>query len=309
MNVDNAPAQLLNSDYVGRDPGDGGALVIDRQFLVFGLDTAGAETRTVADPTKAGLRFTLGCRVYVGNCVVTFESAYDESAHTDITFTAAGQYAGFVSVEVDEDVYAWRIVENNGATGPVTTNVGTGTLNRAYLVQDDLQPYPILPESWYIWDSATHDPLGATALSADDLIYTLAAFGTGNPVITGTDPGGGTPTQLAQTRYVLPPEYVAGQTLQIAIVGFTGTTLADSFSKVDLNVYRLAAPTVDICATAEQSINSLTPVTVTFDLTPTDCVPGDVLNIKLTYAGSDAGNLGTMVPTISKVTLLADIKG
>lgn len=185
----------------------------------------------------------------------------------------------------------------------------TGDVPRAQLTQDDLQPYPILNESWYLFDSTIHAPLGATALSADDLIYTLGTLGTSEPKLTATDFGGTSATQKARIRLALPPEYVAGQTITLRVNGLTGTTLADTSSTVDFNVYRAAAPTVDICATAAQSINSLTAVDVNFTITPTDCVPGDVLDILLTYAGVDAGNLGVIAPAINSVTLLLDIKG
>lgn len=185
----------------------------------------------------------------------------------------------------------------------------TGTVARANLVEDALQPYPIPNEAWYLFDSTIHAPLGATALSADDLIYTLGTLGTSHPKITGTDFGGTNATQKARVRVTLPPEYVAGQAITLRAAAFTGTTVADTSSTIDFNVYRQAAPSVDICATAAQSINALTVANKDFTITPTNCVPGDVLDILMTYAGVDAGNLGVIVPTIDGVTLLLDIKG
>lgn len=185
----------------------------------------------------------------------------------------------------------------------------TGTVARSNLVQDDLQPYPIANEAWYLWDSTIHAPLGATALSADDLIYTLGTLATSEPVLTGTDFGGSNATQKARIRVVIPAEYVAGQAITLRASAFTGTTVADTSSTIDFNVYRAAAPTVDICATAAQSINALTAANKDFTLTPTNCVPGDVLDILMTYAGVDGGNLGVIVPTINSVVLLYSIKG
>lgn len=185
----------------------------------------------------------------------------------------------------------------------------TGTVARSNLVQDDLSPYPIPNESWTLFDSTIHAPLGATALSADDLIYTLGTIGTTAPVITGTDFGGSSATQKARVRVKIPAEYVAGETITLRANAATLTTVADASSTIDFQVYRQAAPTVDICATAAQSINSLTLADKDFTLTPTNCVPGDVLDILMVYAGVDAGNLGVILPTISGVKLLFDIKG
>jgi hypothetical protein len=184
-----------------------------------------------------------------------------------------------------------------------------GSMARSSLVQQDLQPYPIPNEAWYLFDSTIHAPLGATALSADDLIYTLGTLGTTAPTITGTDFGGSSATQKARVRVTLPVEYVAGETITLRASAGTLTTVADTSSTIDFNVYRQAAPTVDICATAAQSINALAVANKDFTLTPTNCVPGDVLDILMTYAGVDAGNLGVILPTIAGVTLLLDIKG
>ena len=110
------------------------------------------------------------------------------------------------------------------------------------LTQDDLAAYPIVNEAWYLFDSTIHAPLGATALSADDLIYTLGSIGTTEPVITATDFGGTSATQKARVRLTLPPEYVAGETLTLRVNGKTGTTVADTSSTVDFNVYRRLPP-------------------------------------------------------------------
>jgi hypothetical protein len=107
----------------------------------------------------------------------------------------------------------------------------------------------------------------------------------------------------------VPVEYVAGETITLRAAAFTGTTVADTSSTIDFQVYRLAAPTVDICATAATSINALTVANKDFTITPTNVVPGDVLDIRMTYAGVDSGNLGVIVPTINQVTMLLDVKG
>lgn len=215
------------------------------------------------------------------------------------TDSTKGPFAGF-AVETTSTATIRMTLESKDAGA---------TLARSSLGQEDAVPYPIKLEDWFIFDSTIHAPLGATALSADDLIYTYGAAGTAEATITATDPGGGTPTQKARARFVLPPEYVAGQTITLRVNGGMVTTIADASETVDFNVYRAAAPTVDICATAAQSINSLTFADKDFTITPTDCVPGDILDILMTVAGSDVGNLGAMTPTITLVNVMLDIKG
>jgi hypothetical protein len=231
-------------------------------------------------------------------------------AHGDLIYGAA---AGTVdNVETANIVgYATEAASGSGSIAGVLPLLGLfgGTLARTSIVQEDAVPYPIPLEAWYLFDSTIHAPLGATALSADDMIYTYGAAGTAEPILKGTDPGGTNATQYARTRVTVPAEYVAGQPVSLQIVGLTGTTVADGSSTVDFNVYRAAGPTVDICATSAQSINSLTPVTKTFTLTPTNVVPGDVLDILMTYYGIDTANVGTMVPTVSSTVLLYSIKG
>lgn len=215
------------------------------------------------------------------------------------TNSALGPFAGWAAEASSGNTILMKLASQDSATTTLRDDLG----------QDDLAPYPIANESWQIWDSTTRVLLGATATSADDLIFTLGTIGTAASKLTGTDFGGSNATQKARIQFSLPPEYVAGESITIRIAGFTGTTVADTSSTVDLSVYRLAAPTVDICATAATSINALTVANKDFTITPTDCVPGDILDILLTYAGVDGGNLGVIVPTINQVTVLLDIKG
>ena len=99
------------------DPGDGQALIVDRQFGVFPLVSAAAETRTLAAPTQAGLIIHMMCKTYVGNIVVTIASIYDEAGGTTITFNEAGEFVTLVSVPLST-AYVWRILAFDSVTGP-----------------------------------------------------------------------------------------------------------------------------------------------------------------------------------------------
>jgi hypothetical protein len=263
-------------------------------------DEADDRAYAEGDPITVYSKRAPGTLIYIAAGAIT--------AGDDVSSTTAGrvQTGSGGAVQIGKALTTTTVA---GEQIEVLPHDVTTTMARSGLVQDDLQPYPIRAEDWFLFDSTIHAPLGATALSADDLMFTLGTLGATAPKLTATDFGGTSATQKARYRWVVPVEYVAGQTLNVKVTGLTGTTIADTSSTVDLNVYRQAAPSVDICATAAQTINSLTAVDVTFTLTPTNVVPGDILDILLTYAGVDAGNLGVIAPAITDVVILADIKG
>lgn len=122
MSVANLPYEYANANWVMLDPGPSGALPRSCDGIIH-LVTAGAETRTLAAPTKAGLRLALCMKTYGGNCVVTVASAYDETGGTTLTFSAAGQFVALESYEVAAGVFAWRVRALDGVTGP-TLNIG-----------------------------------------------------------------------------------------------------------------------------------------------------------------------------------------
>jgi len=186
----------------------------------------------------------------------------------------------------------------------------TGTVARSNLVQQDLQPYPIDFTAFRVHD-ALHSVLPNTAAN-DDMALITGTPGTDAPTLQGVDFGGTTSDEKAAFLFALPPEYVAGETVTLRVRGAMLTTVSDGTATVDAEVWKLdedGAVGSDICATVAQSINSLTPANKDFTITPTGLEPGDVLMVRLSFAGTDAGDAGVMIPEISKVSLLLDIKG
>ncbi len=134
-------------------------------------------------------------------------------------------------------------------------------------------------------------------------------FGTAGPSIETGDVKNGNSARKVGFQFALPVEYVAGETLTLRINAGMKTTVAGTSCTVDVNAYRQADPTVDICATNAQSINSLTAADKDFTLTPTACVPGDLIDIVLTITYVDAVNGTAVIGKIYSVTMLADVKG
>ena len=142
-----SPNTLLNSlkrtDYTDGTPAgppnigkttsavNGAKLYPDRQFSVFRLVSAGAETRTVPNPTKSGLQFALNRVTIAGTIAITFSRAFNEAGDTVINCTAAGQIATFESVEDGAGTYVWRLISNDGMTGVTTAVPGAITVTGA----------------------------------------------------------------------------------------------------------------------------------------------------------------------------------
>jgi len=186
----------------------------------------------------------------------------------------------------------------------------TGTVARSNLVQDDLKPYSIDLTRLRVHD-ALQTNLPAMAAN-DDMAIITGTPGTDAPTLQGVDFGGTSTDEKAAFIFPLPAEYVSGETITVRVRAAMLTTVSDGTALVDVECWKQdgdGAVGSDICATAAQSINSLTPANKDFTITPTGLVAGDLLVIRLAFSGSDTGNLGVMIPEISKVSVLLDVKG
>lgn len=184
------------------------------------------------------------------------------------------------------------------------------TVTRANLGQDDLKPYPIDLVEMRVHD-ARQTNLPGTAAN-DDMGVITGTPGTDAPTLQGVDFGGTSTDEKCAFSFALPPEYVSGETITLRVKAAMLTTVSDGTATVDAEVFARdgdGAVGADICATAAQSINSLTPANKDFTITPTSRVAGDVLEVRLSFGGSDTGNVGVMIPEISDVRMLLDIKG
>lgn len=181
-------------------------------------------------------------------------------------------------------------------------------LSRANLSQEDLVEYPIPLDNLRVHD-AFQTLLPGTPL-ADDLGLDTRTYGTNTPVVKTEDlKSAGATTNYARFRYVVPPEYVAGQSITLRLNAGMVTTVADTTAFVDAEAYREAAPAVDVCATAQQSINSLVAADKDFVITPTDVVVGDVLDIRVATIVTDGGGGAAVIAQINSIKMLLDIKG
>jgi len=183
-----------------------------------------------------------------------------------------------------------------------------GTTARTALVQDDLAPYPVPVGQLRVWDAPSTVAVAATGAN-DDLAVVYNTFLTAGPTVETGDLKNTTTTRKVGFEFVVPPEYVAGQTITLRANAGMKTTVASTSTTIDFEVARRAAPTVDVCATAAQSINSLTAADKDFTITPTNVVPGDILDVVSSVTVTDTATGTAVIGKINSIALLLDIKG
>jgi hypothetical protein len=98
--------------YAITDPGDAGAIAVTRTGTC-PLVTAGAETRTLADPTFVGQVINLCFKTDGGDAVVTSANGVNQTGNNTLTFADAGDVISLVAIEVGAN-YRWRVAHNDG---------------------------------------------------------------------------------------------------------------------------------------------------------------------------------------------------
>lgn len=189
---------------------------------------------------------------------------------------------------------------------------GVSAQTRASILkQDALAIFPIRLTGLRVWD-AFHTNLPGTA-AADDLALIGTTFGSTAPVITAGDCKAlGATSRYARFMVELPECYEAGETVTLSLSAGMVTTVASSSCTVDVECYKIDKITgigSDLCTTSATTINSLVFAAKAFTITPSGLTAGDVLDVRLTIACSDAATGTAVTPTIAGIDLLCDIKG
>ncbi len=114
MSGHNAAKDLVNAGYDILDGGNASAIASPAiQGGVVALVTAGAETRTLANPERAGLVITLCLQTDGGDCVVTAASAINQAGNTVMTLADAGDEITLKSIRSGSS-FVYRVVSNDG---------------------------------------------------------------------------------------------------------------------------------------------------------------------------------------------------
>lgn len=209
-----------------------------------------------------------------------------------------------------------RIDGDLNVSGNVT--VGGSVLpgiTRANMIQEDFAAYPVRFTDLRVWD-AYQTAIG-TAGSDDLGLSTGGTWGINAPYISAGDlKAAGATTRRARFLYTLPPEYVAGQSIRISAFSGMITTAADTSCTIDFEAYAVVTSGTggtitgsDLVTTSATSINSTTLAEKAFDLTATGRVAGDVIDIRMSIACTDAATVTAVIPAVAALQMKLDIKG
>jgi predicted RecA/RadA family phage recombinase len=257
------------------------------QVAVATVDIADGETGSVAlvgvyeatKPTGGGTAFAQGGQVF-------FDLATSMAYNAAATGRVFGGYAHLAATDAQATVEVALAPFADG--GGLVSGLATGFT--------EVVNWRVALEQARIFDEPG-TPVGPAggAPSADDLGLNDGGWMTAGPALSTQDlKAAGATTEYALIQREVPADYEPGTPLSLRVNAGMDTTVADTLAEVDVEVVRAAAPTVDINTTAAQSINSLTAADKDFVLTPTNIVPGDVLNVRVALTVND-GATGTAV--------------
>ena len=101
------------------DPGDGKTIQVAEDLSICEMVSVAAETRTLADPTKPGIRFTLRLLTDGGDIIVHTAEGFNVQLEQYATFADAGDTLELISVTktwgepMSAGTYRWQVLEDN----------------------------------------------------------------------------------------------------------------------------------------------------------------------------------------------------
>ena len=103
--------KLYNADHVLTDPGNGKTIRPRKDLLICEMVSTGAETRTLEDPVKAGIRLILRMLTDGGDIVVSCTNGFNNAGESKATFNDASDLLSLLSVETATlGVFRWQIM-------------------------------------------------------------------------------------------------------------------------------------------------------------------------------------------------------
>ena len=179
------------------------------------------------------------------------------------------------------------------------------------LAQRNLQETAIDLTTCRVHDAFNTNLPGAGA--TDDLGLVGGTFGTSAPSLQTEDlQDAGATNNYARFLVSLPSNYVAGQTVQLRFPAAMLTNIADTTATLDLSCYQSEEDntvSADLCATAAQSMNSLSFTDLDFIITPAALSPGDMLDCRIVTAINDAATGAEVIGCVAAIKLLCDTQG
>lgn len=201
------------------------------------------------------------------------------------------------------------------ARGEIDVSNGTLTLKddqiaRAKLTREDLAEVAIPLHQARVHDNLT--ALLPQTAATDDLAFIEGTWTSDAPTIQTSDADNTTVTQ--KCRFIIPitNDYIEGETITVRVRAGMLTTIASASATLDLEAYVWdgdGSVGSDLGVDGAKDINSLTIAAKDFPINATSIVHGDVLDMVLTIAITDASAGSANTGVISKVAILRDIRG
>jgi hypothetical protein len=203
-----------------------------------------------------------------------------------------------------------RIEGDTRVTGNLQVDGTMPVYERSELKQDAAAVFAVPLVNVRTWDALATNLPGTPG--TDDLGLVGGTFASATPKVSTGDLKNTTTTRYGRFQFQIPAEYDAGETLVLRLNAGMETTVASASATLDVEVYksdRAAGLGSDLCATAAQTINSLTFANKDFTITPTGLSAGDVLDVRLTVTVTDSATATAVTASIGAVEFLVDIKG
>jgi hypothetical protein len=105
---------LYKASKVMADPGATKTINVNEDLQICEMVSTGIETRTLANPTKAGIRFVLRLLTDGGDVTVTAANGLNVTGNTSAVFADASDMLSLVSVSHTTG-YRWEIEANIGS--------------------------------------------------------------------------------------------------------------------------------------------------------------------------------------------------
>jgi len=175
----------------------------------------------------------------------------------------------------------------------LTGNV-TPLKNKSAVLANESKEKVIPFSSLRVWDD--NDAVLPETPATDDLGLVGGTFATNSPSVQTVDFGGTNTTAYARTQVEVPQDYVAGQSFKLRFHGGMHTTVADTTCTLDISAYKSdeeRGVSADLASAAvANNIKSLSYADVDFTITATSLNPGDILDVRISINGVDAGDAG-----------------
>ncbi len=222
--ADNCLRRMYSSPYLMPDPGDGKIIFADRQHGICEMTSgASAETRTLQNPTKAGIRLVL--RLLTdggGDIVVTAANGFNTALETGATFADAGDMLSLISVSlVAHSTYRWQVLNPQDGVG-IATATATSTSTATATATGTSTPTSTATSSTTA-SATTSTSKSTTATETQTVTATGSGTKTDSPTATGTRTA--TDTQTAtSTQTQTPSATSTGTSTSTSTSTATGTS-------------------------------------------------------------------------------------